>query len=59
VSLEGGYRASLDAEFDNLALPEPEKEPDPEDRDIPTDSLSFGTLNLSGALMRANLYVRF
>jgi hypothetical protein len=59
VSLEGGYRASLDAEFDNLALPEPEKEPDPEDRDIPTDPLSFGTLNLSGAVMRASLYVRF
>jgi hypothetical protein len=57
--LEVGYRLALEADFDKLARPEPDKEPEPEDRPLEAAALDLGSLDLSGVMMRAALTLRF
>ena len=59
IYVEGGYRFTSTADFDKLERPEPDKEPDPENRQLPTSALSFGSVDLSGVMLRSGLVVRF
>lgn len=59
VNLEAGYEWMLEADFDDLKVPEPDVEPKPEDRPLDSLGIKYGTVDMSGAVMRSAIVTRF
>lgn len=59
IIFEGGYQWTGTAKFDELARPDFEREPEPEDRPLDANSVRLGEVDLSGVILRSALVVRF
>ena len=59
IVFEGGYQLATAADFSQLTPPEPDKEPEPEDKPIDAASVGLGELDLSGVILRSAFMIRF